>query len=60
MAQAQAQPDLVPHRELDVMVMLVVGALVNHLGLLQGSTSVSQKFVAFSHAFGNRTHPRFS
>ena len=54
---AKAEPDPVPNIIADVAVVLVVEVLVDRLSLLQASAGICEDLVAFSHAFGHRSHP---
>jgi hypothetical protein len=53
----KAQPDPVPNSVVDVVVVLVVEALVDRLGLLQLSAGVGKDAVVLTHASGHRSHP---
>ena len=52
----EAQPDPVPNSVADVTVVLVVGALVDRLSLLQAGMCVREELITFNHAFGHCSH----
>jgi hypothetical protein len=59
-AVSEADPDQVPDVVVDVTVMLVVGTLVDGLGLLKADAGISQQLIAFHHVSGHRSDLSFA